>query len=105
MTGKCDLCGREEELTRHHLVPRMLVRRRKKVPNKEEKAKPKVTVKICEPCHLNIHATFTEKQLAERYNTLAKLKKQEPIITFSKWIRSKPAGFKPKKRAKARNKS
>lgn len=102
MNGRCALCGREEDLTRHHLVPRMLIRRQRKIKDDDKKHKDKSTIKICAPCHSNIHTCFAEKQLADRFNSLAKLKKQEPIIKFTEWIKSKPAGFKPKKKARAR---
>lgn len=97
MLGQCALCGREEELTKHHLTPRMLVRRDRKAKQKENKHTDKSTVKICSACHSNIHICFTEKELADRYNSLAKLKLQEQISKFTEWIKNKPPGFKPKK--------
>jgi hypothetical protein len=97
MTGVCALCGREEELTRHHLIPRMVVRRKRKDKAVTE---PKKTIDTCRPCHSNMHALFTEKELGDKHNTVARLKKHKGIAKFSEWVAKRPAGFKPKKKAR-----
>jgi hypothetical protein len=55
--GKCPLCNREtENMTKHHLVPRELG--------------GKETVDICADCHSAIHARYTNRELADKFNSL-----------------------------------
>jgi len=65
-------------------------KRMKRLHSKEEL---KETVDSCVPCHDHLHATFTEKELAESYNTVAKLLEHPDMQTFVAWIVSKPADF------------
>jgi len=54
----------------------------------------KETVHACEPCHSHIHATFSEKELAEKYNSVKLISEQKEISTFIRWIRTKPIDLK-----------
>ena len=89
----CALCGREEPLTRHHLVPRC---RRANRRNKRDFARETVreTAGVCRPCHTQIHAVLTEKQLEREWNTSEKLLSPPEIARFVEWVRTKPAGFR-----------
>lgn len=89
----CLLCGRDvSETTEHHLVPKC---RHKNKKNKKMFSRKEVKKKVptCDPCHNNLHAVLTEKELAREYNTLEKLKGHPDVIKFSKWIKRKPDGF------------
>lgn len=90
---RCAICGREETLTRHHLIPRT---RHHNKRNKREFARAVVrrVVGICRPCHSQIHQLLTEKDLEREYNTLARLKAHPGIAKFAKWVATKPRGFK-----------
>src|SRR5688500_14514844 len=87
----CELCGREiENLTKHHLIPRT---RHKNKRNKKLFSRKEVNERviwICSPCHKNIHANLTEKELEEEYNTLEKLLTHPGIKKFTDWISDKP---------------
>ncbi len=89
----CAICGREDVLTRHHLIPRT---RHHNKRNKRLFAREQVrtTVGLCQPCHAQIHALFTEKQLEREFNTLDALTATPAMRTFIEWIREKPPGFK-----------
>jgi 5-methylcytosine-specific restriction endonuclease McrA len=59
--GLCLLCKRQlgkERISRHHLV--------------QKTKKGKVTETIHNICHQKIHSVFTEKELADEYNTVNK---------------------------------
>jgi hypothetical protein len=103
MTGPCALCQREEVLTRHHLIPRT---RHANKRNKREfdRAEVKVTVGLCRPCHSQLHALLTEKELEREWNTLEKLRTHPELMKFAAWIARKPRGLKPlvRKRERAR---
>lgn len=94
MTGNCAICGRDETLTRHHLIPRA------RHPNKRNKRDfgrdiVKKTVGICRPCHSQIHAVLTEKELERDYRDVDSLRRHPEIAKFALWIAGKPHGFKP----------
>ncbi|MFS0782934.1 HNH endonuclease [Bacillus sp. 1P06AnD] len=79
--GKCELCGREEtELTVHHLTPKEL----------GESFLP--TALLCIACHKQIHAIYTNEELAARLSTVKELREDEKIRNFIKWIRKQPSG-------------
>lgn len=93
MEGPCAICGREETLTRHHLIPRT---RHHNKRNKREfdRVLVKKTVGICRPCHSQIHAVLTEKELERGYRTVESLLAHTEIAKFAEWIASKPRGFR-----------
>lgn len=93
----CGLCGRAGvKLTRHHLIPRRthrLKRIRKRFGHAERNGR---VLRICHPCHKQIHATIDEKTLAEAYNDRETLLAHPEIAKFVEWISDKPAGFVPR---------
>ena len=91
MTGKCELCGIETNLTLHHLVPRVKCHSAKydnKLKNDESNH-----IMICNECHSQIHAMFSENELRDFYNTKEKLLENENFNKFVKW-RIKHPDFK-----------
>ena len=93
MVGGCAICGRDEILTRHHLIPRT---RHSNKRNKRvfERAVVRQVVGICRPCHSQIHVLLSEKELEREYNTIAKLKTHPGVAKFAGWIANKPRGFR-----------
>lgn len=82
---ECELCGRcGVTCTVHHLTP------------KEEGGKFEPTATLCVACHKQIHALYSNQELAIRLNTVKKLKEDEKIRRFLKWIKKQP----PTKRVK-----
>lgn len=91
--GACATCGREETLTRHHLIPR--TRHHNKRNQREfDRAVVRQVVGLCRPCHSQIHQLLSEKELEREYNTVAKLKAHGGVAKFADWISNKPRGFK-----------
>ena len=85
----CELCQREvERLTVHHLVPRQKA--------KGQKPDTVPTTQICSDCHKQIHALFNNTELAQRLNTLEKLKNEPQMQKFLSWIEKQD----PNKRVK-----
>ena len=80
----CELCKREgiNKITEHHLTP------------KEEGGKNMPVAWLCESCHKQIHALYTNKELAIRLNTLLKLEDDEKISKYLKYIRKQPSSKK-----------
>ena len=79
----CPLCGREmvegPSVDLHHLVP------------KSKKGKETVLLHLI--CHRKIHSLLSEKEIATKYNTIAKLQEHEDIKTFIEWVSKKNPEF------------
>ncbi|QOQ56043.1 HNH endonuclease [Bacillus amyloliquefaciens] len=85
--GTCELCGRHHvRLTEHHLTP------------KEEGGTFLPTAMLCIPCHKQIHALYTNQELAARLAGIEELRRDPKLARFVKWIRKQP----PKKLVKTK---
>ncbi len=79
-TGTCELCLREyTDITVHHLTP------------KEMGGTFLPTAKLCIPCHKQIHALYTNAELAVRLNSIQLLQQDDKIRKYLKWIRKQPS--------------
>ena len=96
---RCELCGRPERLTRHHLIPRTLHRNRRVRRRWSREALTRAILWVCRPCHDQIHQLIPEKQLAEHYHTREALLAHAELRRFVEWIRSRPPGFRPRSRS------
>lgn len=94
--GTCALCCRENvEVTVHHLTP------------KELGGTFLPTANLCIPCHKQIHALFTNEELATDLNTIILLRSHPELQKFLKWIKKQPSTRLPrvsKSNARKRNK-
>jgi 5-methylcytosine-specific restriction enzyme A len=74
----CALCAREVPrslVTLHHLLP------------KEHGGQAAHRLPFCKPCHKQVHALFSNRQLATELNTLEALRAAPQLATFLAWIR------------------
>jgi hypothetical protein len=75
----CQLCNRElilgPSVDEHHLIPKTF--------------KGTETVLLHKICHRKIHATFTERELANYYKTIDLLLSHYEIEKFVKWVSKK----------------
>ncbi len=91
----CTLCGRpipSHQKDAHHLIPKS--------------HGGSLTVDLHRICHRQIHALFTETELARQFSTVEQLKQQDEMRHFLKWVKTKPNAFfeKSRKSARLRNK-
>ena len=78
--SRCELCEREDvEITIHHLLP------------KEMGGTFAPTANLCIPCHKQIHALYTNEEIAARLTSIDQLKDDPQLSRFLKWIRKQPA--------------
>lgn len=69
-----ELCGRSVETTTHHLVPK----------NRRESP----AAQLCQPCHEQVHASFTHAELEAEYDTVEALCDAGRLRPFVEWIRT-----------------
>ena len=76
----CELCNRNvSTITKHHLIP-------------VEKGGNKFnTIHLCIACHTSLHALFTNRELAARFNSLELIKRDPKIIKYLGFIKNIPA--------------
>jgi hypothetical protein len=90
----CPLCDRtipKSQRDEHHLIPKSHGGRH--------------TAVLHRICHRQIHAVFTETELARQYNTVEQLKLQADMASFIEWVRLKPDDFFERTRKSRRLKS
>lgn len=89
----CSCCLREcLKMTKHHLIPR--TRHKNKKTRKDfNHADLHATIDLCSPCHRQIHAVFSEKELERHYHTIEVIRSNPEIIKFFTWIKNKPPDF------------
>ncbi len=74
----CPLCKRNMllcNLTKHHLVPKS--------------RGGKTTEKICRTCHRQLHALFTNKELARELNSVEALKENKDVQKYLSWVKNR----------------
>ena len=75
----CQLCDRHvSEITEHHLIP------------KERGGKTYDTAHLCKVCHKQVHALYTNRELAARLFSIARLKDDEKIKRYLNFIKKHP---------------
>ncbi|MGL4336082.1 MAG: hypothetical protein ACRCST_04245 [Turicibacter sp.] len=83
METSCQLCNRTSiPLTKHHLLPR------------EEGGKEEHIAIVCCDCHRQIHALYTNKELAVRLNSIESLKMDDKFSKFLTFIKKQPSSKK-----------
>src|SRR5215218_281736 len=74
----CQLCERDvprEMITLHHLKP------------KEKGGKAEDRTPLCRPCHKQLHAVYSNADLAKSYADLPSLRSATELQGFLKWIK------------------
>ncbi len=88
----CELCKREDRLTKHHLIPRCR-HKNKRIRNTFKRTQVRERILwLCRGCHSNIHAVLTEKELSDIYNTKDELMRHPGIKRFVRWVKTKHVG-------------
>lgn len=88
---RCPLCERiipPAQRDAHHLVPKM--------------KGGKITVAMHRICHRQIHALFSETELARQFNTPEALLAHAAVKSFVEWVKKKPDDFFERTRRAAR---
>ena len=86
---KCELCGRKNILTFHHLIPKCNHKNKwfKKNFSRDEMNEG---IHICKyDCHREIHILIAEKETGKYYNTVKKLLAHEKIKKYIIWLKNK----------------
>lgn len=92
----CPICDRElvesTLIDEHHLIP------------KSKGGKYTEKILIHRVCHDKIHSTWTEKELADYYHTVERIRSSSLFESFLVWIKKKPPEFYARTKSSARKK-
>ena len=83
----CALCGTNQQLTFHHLIPRICHKNKWFRKRFEKVDMQQRGIQVCRRCHSFIHKQFTEKVLGRELNTLDSLLANKRIAAYIKWAR------------------
>lgn len=84
--GICEICGREQILNFHHLIPKQLHTKQWFI-NRFTKDELGNGIWICKhACHKEIHKFFSNPELGRCYYTLELLLGHYKIQNYIKWI-------------------
>jgi len=105
VNGTCEICLREDlKLTKHHLIPKA-THKRKRVQKQHDKEELHGRLLwICRGCHNHVHATLSERELADEYNTIETLLAHPEIEKYIEWIRGRKVTGKVRSARSARRK-
>jgi 5-methylcytosine-specific restriction protein A len=79
----CSLCQRlvpRRLITLHHLKP------------KERGGRAEHRTPLCKPCHKQLHATYSNKELDRELDSLESLRNAAELQPFLRWIRKQKPG-------------
>lgn len=83
----CELCGRHKPLTKHHLIPRAVHRKRRFLRRYDKEEMRRRGLMICRQCHDGIHCLLSERELAERFNTKDALLSNDRVRRHIEWVK------------------
>ena len=84
-TATCVLCGSQERITFHHLIPKSCHTNKWFKKNFDKTDMRERGVDLCRPCHSFLHKKFSEKVLGRELNTLEKIQDNPVIQTYVAW--------------------
>lgn len=83
---KCELCGSDDYLNFHHLIPRTLHSNKKFNKLYDKMFMRTNGIWICKSyCHKQIHKLISEKEMGLKYNTKELLLSHEEVKKYIEW--------------------
>ncbi|CAF1591660.1 unnamed protein product [Rotaria magnacalcarata] len=86
--GECKLCGSNQRITIHHLIPKLILKRMRN-SGKESVDVSKYLIEVCRPCHNEIHRIWPHNELAKEYQTVDMILDAPAIQPYLNWKRKR----------------
>ncbi|NNJ92479.1 MAG: hypothetical protein HKP55_12460 [Gammaproteobacteria bacterium] len=87
MSDSCALCGTDQQITYHHLIPKTCHKNKWFKKNFAMADMRERQIPVCRKCHSFVHKHYSEKVLGRELNTLEKLLGEEKLQKFIIWKR------------------
>ena len=89
--GSCELCGLPSpRLERHHLVPRAILKRRRKRRKQDPRDAEVPCAWLCHTCHRMLHTYLDNGSLDNAYDSIAKLRQHPDLSRYLAWRKAHP---------------
>jgi len=98
ITTGCEMCERNVNLTRHHLIPRDCHAKYLKKGYTRDFLNR--CIDICRTCHSKIHHTEDNRTLAQHFSTLDTIMAHESILKYVNYARKQKSRVKPRMKGK-----
>jgi hypothetical protein len=85
--ARCELCGRQQPLTFHHLIPRAVHRKKRYQKRYAKREMRSRGMAVCRLCHRGIHDLIAERELAEQYTTRESLLAHPGLARHIAWVK------------------
>ncbi|ADI15628.1 hypothetical protein [Truepera radiovictrix] len=85
--ARCELCGREQPLTFHHLIPKRNHRKGAFQRRFSKEEMRRRGLMLCRLCHRQLHKTFSERELGLTLNTKEAILEHPEVQRFLAWAR------------------
>ncbi|CAF3893368.1 unnamed protein product [Rotaria sordida] len=86
--GECKLCGCDQRITIHHLIPKLILKRMRN-SGKESVDVSKYLIEVCRSCHNEIHRIWPHNELAKDYQTVDMILDAPAIQPYLNWKRKR----------------
>jgi len=83
--GTCECCGRDSDLTFHHLIPRFL-HKKKWFKKNYTRDQMNQGIDVCSDCHKGIHSIYDEQILGKQFNTKEKILTDKALKKHFVWV-------------------
>lgn len=83
----CELCGREQPLTFHHLIPKAMHKRNRFQKRHTKQEMRSRGIEICRLCHDGIHDLISKQELAEHFTAKEALLQHPGLIKHLGWVK------------------
>ena len=91
--GLCQLCGANQRITIHHMVPKLVLKRMKKgkakVGGQKKVDVSLYLVEVCRPCHNELHRLWGHGEMAKEYMTVDRLLEAPELQSYLTYKRKK----------------
>ena len=85
MLDTCALCGTDQSITYHHLIPKTCHKNKWFKKNFDMDDMRERQIPVCRKCHSFIHKQYSEKVLGREFNTLDMLLADKKVQKFITW--------------------
>ena len=100
-SGTCEVCKVDvSALERHHLVPRAVLKRRRKRRKRDVRDEVVPCAWLCHTCHRMLHNYLDNGTLDHAYDSIAKLKQHPELAHYLAWRKAHPTSARPPRTAK-----
>jgi len=83
----CELCGRDQPLTFHHLIPKAVHGKKRYKKRHTRQELQTHGIQVCRLCHDGIHDLIATRELADQFSNKSALLEHPGLARHIAWVR------------------